>query len=387
MSLLNLMKTTTSTLLLCPPMDTKDHKSATTGVNFLFDSSFLQKQPKLPTEFIWPNGDLVSNQDELKEPLIDLDGILKGDEVETAHAAELVRAACLNHGFFQVTNHGVDASLIRAAHEEVDTIFKLPLDKKLSVRRMPGSVYGYSGAHADRYSFKLPWKETFTFGYSGSDSEPIVVDYFKHVLGEDYERTGGIYQKFCEEMKKLSFVIFELLAISLGVDRFHYRKYFEDGSSIMRCNYYPACNNSSLTLGTGPHCDPTSLTILHQDEVGGLEVFANSKWQAIRPRPDAFVINIGDTFTALSNGRYKSCLHRAVLNRERERRSLVFFVCPKEDKVVRPPQDLVCREGPRKYPDFTWSDLLEFTQKHYRADAATLQSFIQWLLSSKPSNF
>ena len=99
-------------------------------------------------------------------------------------------------------------------------------------------------------------------------------------------------------MKKVSLVIFELLGISLGVDRLHYRKFFEDGSSIMRCNNYPPCSNSSLTLGTGPHCDPTSLTILHQDQVGGLEVFANNKWQAIRPRPDVLVVNIGDTFTA-----------------------------------------------------------------------------------------
>ncbi|KDP39442.1 hypothetical protein JCGZ_03724 [Jatropha curcas] len=187
-------------------------------------------------------------------------------------------------------------------------------------------------------------------------------------------------------MRKLSLVIFELLGISLGVDRFHYSKFFEDAKSIMRFNYYPRCNNAGLTLGTGPHHDPTSLTILHQDDVGGLEVFADNKWQLIRPRPDALVINLGDTFMALSNGRYKSCLHRAVVNRERQRRSLVFFVNPKEDKIVRPPRDLVCREAPRKYPDFTWSHLYEFTQKHYRADVDTLQSFIPWLLSSKSSS-
>ncbi|KAI5587711.1 hypothetical protein BDE02_05G052700 [Populus trichocarpa] len=376
-----LMDSTSSSLLLSPP---PFHSKDETDAPVLY-SSFLQKQANMPTEFIWPIGDLVHNQDELKEPSIDLDGFLKGDERATADAAELVRTACLNHGFFQVINHGVDIGLIHAAHEEIDKIFKLPLDKKLSTRRKPGDVSGYSGAHAHRYSSKLPWKETFSFGYHGDDdSEPLVVDYFKSVLGENFEHTGWVYQRYCEAMKKVSLVIFELLGISLGVDRLHYRKFFEDGSSIMRCNNYPPCNNSSLTLGTGPHCDPTSLTILHQDQVGGLEVFANNKWQAIRPRPDALVVNIGDTFTALSNGRYQSCLHRAVVNRERERKSLVFFVSPKEEKVVRPPQDLVCREGPRKYPDFTWSDLLEFTQKHYRADVATLQSFIQWLLSAKP---
>lgn len=97
-------------------------------------------------------------------------------------------------------------------------------------------------------------------------------------------------------MRELSLVIFELLGTSLGIDRLHYRKFFEDGNSIMRCNYYPPCNNSGLTLGTGPHSDPTSLTILHQDQVGGLQVFINNKWYAVRPRQDAFVINIGDTF-------------------------------------------------------------------------------------------
>jgi len=86
---------------------------------------------------------------------------------------------------------------------------------------------------------------------------------------------------------------------------------------------------------------------------------------------------------ALSNGRYKSCLHRAVVNKYKERRSLAFFLCPKEDKVVRAPEDIVRRDGTKQYPDFTWSNLLEFTQKYYRSDEATLQNFTKWLLSSK----
>lgn len=105
-----------------------------------------------------------------------------------------------------------------------------------------------------------------------------------------------VYQKYCEAMKDSSLAILELLAISLGLHPWHYKQFFEDSSSIMRCNYYPICQQPALAIGTGPHCDPTSLTILHQDQVGGLEVFANNKWQTVRPCHDALVINIGDTF-------------------------------------------------------------------------------------------
>lgn len=105
-----------------------------------------------------------------------------------------------------------------------------------------------------------------------------------------------IYQKYCKAMKDLSLTVMELLAVSLGVERSHYRDFFDDSSSIMRLNYYPPCQEPELTLGTGPHCDPTALTILHQDDVGGLEVFADGRWRPVRPVHGALVVNIGDTF-------------------------------------------------------------------------------------------
>lgn len=97
-------------------------------------------------------------------------------------------------------------------------------------------------------------------------------------------------------MNRLSLSIMELLGMSLGVGRECFRDFFEGNDSIMRLNYYPPCRQPDQTLGAGPHCDPASLTILHQDLVGGLQVYVEGEWRSICPRSDAFVVNIGDTF-------------------------------------------------------------------------------------------
>ncbi|KAG8078689.1 hypothetical protein GUJ93_ZPchr0007g5990 [Zizania palustris] len=340
----------------------------------------LRKEPKIPEPFVWPNADArPASADELDVPVVDVRVLRNGDAVGLRRAAAQVAAACATHGFFQVSGHGVDATLARAALDDASDFFRLPLAEKRRARRVPGTVSGYTIAHADRFASKLPWKETLSFGFNDRGCTPVVSDYFTSTLGPDFESMGGVYQKYCEEMKELSLTIMELLELSLGVERGYYREFFADSSSIMRCNYYPPCPEPERTLGTGPHCDPTALTILLQDDVSGLEVLVDGNWRPVRPVPGAMVINIGDTFMALSNGRYKSCLHRAVVNQRQSRQSLAFFLCPREDRVVRPPPGAAT---PRHYPDFTWADLMRFTQRHYRADTRTLDAFTRWLAAT-----
>ncbi|KAF3971981.1 hypothetical protein ACB098_06G197800 [Castanea mollissima] len=347
----------------------------------VFDSSVLQYESNIPSHFIWPDHEKpCAELPELLVPPIDLKAFLSGDPLAVSNASRLVNEACKKHGFFLVTNHGVDSSLLLKAHEYMDNFFGMQLSEKQRAQRKNGEHCGYASSFTGRFSSKLPWKETLSFQYCDTDhSSKIVQDYLLNVMGEDFKQFGRVYQEYCEVMSTLSLEIMELLGMSLGVGRKYFREYFEGHDSIMRLNYYPLCQKPDLTLGTGPHCDPTSLTVLHEDQVGGLQVFVDGKWHYIGPNPDAFVVNIGDTFMALSNGTYKSCLHRAVVNNKSVRKSLAFFLCPRRDRVVTPPGSLVNAENPRAYPDFTWPTLLEFTQKHYRADMKTLDAFSNWL--------
>ncbi|KAJ9545772.1 hypothetical protein OSB04_025479 [Centaurea solstitialis] len=350
--------------------------------SLVFDASVLQHEANIPQQFIWPDHEKPNSQKskELEVPLIDLGGFLSGHSCSAEEASSLVGKACQKHGFFLVVNHGVDESLISDAQRYMDLFFELPLSEKQRAQRKAGESCGYASSFTGRFSSKLPWKETLSFRFSSEEnSSDIVKDYFKNTMGPEFVRLGKVYQEYCNAMNKLSLGIMELLGMSLGVERAHFKEFFEENNSIMRLNYYPPCRKPDLTLGTGPHCDPTSLTILHQDNVGGLEVFVDNEWRSIAPNSRAFVVNIGDTFMALSNGRYKSCLHRAVVNNKTPRKSLAFFLCPKKDKVVRSPEELVDENNPRIYPDFTWSTFLEFTQKHYRADMNTLQAFSTWV--------
>ncbi|XP_071699506.1 gibberellin 20 oxidase 2-like [Rutidosis leptorrhynchoides] len=350
--------------------------------SLVFDASILQKETNIPSQFIWPDHEkpLLEPSPQLDVPPIDLKAFFSGEPHDVSNATRLVNSACQEHGFFQVFNHGVDVKLINEAHEMMNLFFGMPLLEKQKAQRKFGDYCGYASSFTNRFSSKLPWKETLSFRYSADPNcSTIVRDYFLNVMGEDFSDFGRVCQEYSEAMSKLSLDILELLGMSLGIERSHFRDIYKDNDSIMRLNYYPPCQKPDLTLGTGPHCDPTSLTILHQDDVGGLQVFVDQKWHSVTPRPEAFVVNIGDTFMALSNGLYKSCLHRAVVNRDSPRKSLAFFLSPRMNKVVRPPTALVEDENSRKYPDFMWSTLLEFTQKHYRADMKTLDAFSNWL--------
>ncbi|KAG2612886.1 hypothetical protein PVAP13_4KG312600 [Panicum virgatum] len=125
----------------------------------------------------------------------------------------------------------------------------------------------------------------------------------------------------------------------------------------MAVNFYPKCPAPDLTFGLPAQTDPNALTILLMNQqVPGLQVLKEGRWIAVNPRPNAFVINIGDQLQALSNGRYKSVWHRAVVNADRPRMSVASFLCPCNDVLLRPAAKLVCDGSPAVYRDYTYAE-------------------------------
>lgn len=134
------------------------------------------------------------------------------------------------------------------------------------------------------------------------------------------------------------------------------------GTLMVNLIYYPKCPNPELTAGAGPHADISSITVLLQDDVGGLYVRApqGDGWIHVPPMKGALVINIGDILQIMSNGRYKSIEHRVVVNSKRNRISVPVFVNPSPDAAIGPLPQLL--EGGQKplYKQVVYSDYFNY---------------------------
>lgn len=160
----------------------------------IFDASHMKHESNIPKQFIWPDDEkpcLVT--EELTLPLIDLREFFSGDPSAAQQASRLVGEACRSHGFFLVVNHGIDTNLISNAHRNMDAFFDLPLFEKQKAQRKTGEASGYASSFTGRFSTKLPWKETLSFGYSAKeDSSHIVEEYFQTTLGESFNHLGYV---------------------------------------------------------------------------------------------------------------------------------------------------------------------------------------------------
>ena len=314
-------------------------------------------------------------------PVIDF---AKGSESDVIDA---VGAACRDFGFFQVTGHGIETHTVEEVFAAARTFFALPMADKRAISRDKDNTRGYF----DRELTKnvRDRKEIFDFGYlRNSDLPDDHPDNLSEVDGfnqwpaalPDFETRMKAYLAANEALGRR---ILEAVSLSLGLDRQRIVEFFgPEHSSFLRLNHYPLGDllsdeeaGAATELGDMAlqhHSDAGVLTVLAQDDAGGLEVYHREAWIPVTPVEGAFVINIGDLMQVWSNDRYKAPLHRVRPVRGVARLSMPFFFNPPYATVVSPLTEEL-GEAPR-YKPVPWG---EFRGRRAEGDFADYGTEVQ----------
>jgi isopenicillin N synthase-like dioxygenase len=140
-------------------------------------------------------------------------------------------------------------------------------------------------------------------------------------------------------MTRLGHALMEGIALSLGLEASYFAdRYTADPLVLFRIFNYPPQPlgpDAPSAWGVGEHTDYGLLTILKQDDAGGLEVKSKSGWKAAPPIPGTFVCNIGDMLDRMTGGRYRSTPHRVRNMSSRSRLSFPFFFDPNFNAEVK----------------------------------------------------
>ncbi|KAJ7543911.1 hypothetical protein O6H91_09G058000 [Diphasiastrum complanatum] len=316
--------------------------------------------PTLHPRFVVPEDERFDRSSyqiisELQPPVIDLSLMSSSTAKDRAYIEKIVADGCRDDGFFQVINHGVPMELIKKLETFGYKFFSSSVEEK--ERFDLGFYSGYEGRHK-HFSNPAPWAETFN----------VQISPFSNIDGlatlvppTDTQSFRSLLLDCDSAMRDLGNRLLKLLEKTLSLKEGTYVQHFQKYTAALQIHHYPPCWHPSFALGAGPHADPSCLTILYQDSVGGLQVEkGEGKWVQINPVPDAFVINLGDIFQAWSNGLYKSSKHRVVLDPHKSRYSIGYFYSPQFEIPICVPNELVHADNPPKYRPFTCAEYYAF---------------------------
>jgi isopenicillin N synthase-like dioxygenase len=275
--------------------------------------------------------------------LVDIAPLVSGRDRQ--RVADEIGRACRECGFFYIVGHGVDAGLEERLETSSRQFFAQPVEEKLRIRmELGGPAWrGYFPVGQELTSGKPDRKEGIYFGAELADDHPLVklgTPLHGHNLFPDRPlglRTAVL--EYLDAMTRLGHVLMSGIALSLGLDdAYFYDRYTADPLVLFRIFNYPpdVRDGAEPRWGVGEHTDYGLLTILKQDDAGGLEVKSQGEWIPAPPIPGSFICNIGDMLDRMTAGHYRSTPHRVHNVARRDRLSFPFFFDPGWNARIQP---------------------------------------------------
>ncbi|CAN1169816.1 Naringenin,2-oxoglutarate 3-dioxygenase (Fragment) [Linum perenne] len=265
--------------------------------------------------------------------------LAKIDDVHgRAHVCNKIVHACEEWGIFQVVDHGIDPRLISQMTHLAREFFALPPDEKLRFDMSGGKKGGFIVSSHLQGEAVQDWREIMTyFSYPLRDR-----DYSR--WPDKPEGWRAVTEEYSEKVMGLGCKLLQVLSEAMGLEKEALTKACVDMDQKVVVNFYPKCPQPDLTLGLKRHTDPGTITLLLQDQVGGLQATRDNgnTWITVKPIDGAFVVNLGDHGHLMSNGRFKNADHQAVVNSNSSRLSIATFQNPSPNAIVYP---LKIREG------------------------------------------
>ncbi|KAK8583153.1 hypothetical protein V6N13_021865 [Hibiscus sabdariffa] len=314
-------------------------------------SSWFNDRP-LPQSYIFPPETRPGNHTIPRCNSIPVVDLSKASGHDRTTIVQQILTASREFGFFQVVNHGVSENLVNDTMNVFKEFFELSAEDKAGVYsedpKRPCRLYT-SSPNYDRENVHL-WRDNLRHPCHPLE-ECIKIWPQKPTR---YRETVAAYSI---EAKKLGLRILEFVSEGLGLSS----GFFGDDLSesvILSVNHYPPCPDPSLTLGVPKHCDPNLLTILHQGDIYGLQVFKDGEWIGVEPMHNAFVVNIGLQLQIISNNMLKSAEHRAVTNSKVARTTAAFFISPVDDCIIEPVKSIINTDESPAYRAFSYKEFL-----------------------------
>lgn len=302
-------------------------------------------------------------------PIIDFQPFLQGKLDERHAVAQAIREACQGIGFFYLHQHGIDQPLINAAFCEAQRFFALPAVQKrqIAIEQSPchRGYFAIGGENLDpaTQDDAGDFKEGLKIGRDLPPHHPQVLaglplhgsnQWPANLPG--WRETMQTYYAACEQLGQQ---LMRAFALALDLPESYFERWLREPMATLGPLHYPPAKTEQQ-LGAGTHTDYGCLTILAQDDCGGLQVYTpQSQWLDVPPLAGAVVINIGDMLARWSNDLFRSTRHRVINQSGRDRYALAYFYDPEFHTPLQCLPNCCTPEHPPRYESIAAGDYLQ----------------------------